>query len=45
MMDPWAMASATAAITAERLFPAAGRTARAIGAGAVVAGLAMLLAP
>jgi predicted metal-binding membrane protein len=43
LMDPWAMASATAAIAAERLFPAAGRTAQAIGAGAVIAGLAMLL--
>lgn len=43
VMDPWAMAASTAAITAERLFPAGGRTARLIGAGAVIVGLVLVL--
>ena len=38
VMDPRAMAVATAAVTAERLAPAGERVARAIGAIAIVAG-------
>lgn len=42
VMDLRAMAVVTAAITAERLAPAGGRVAHAIGAATVAAGLAMM---
>ena len=42
VMEPWPMAAVTAAITAERLFPAGGRVVQATGSLAIGAGLVLL---